>query len=99
MEGQGFALVVSPYLSSCARAKADEPQRNKALGDLDVSLQWMLTPNITEQFALLESSYVIIRIMQSFSDIESRDSEPWREKLMLTCMSFGGCKVALTPTA
>ncbi|CAF9909311.1 MAG: hypothetical protein HETSPECPRED_008940 [Heterodermia speciosa] len=54
---------------------------------------------IGQQFALLESSYVVIRILQSFSHIESRDAEPWREKLMLTCISLGGCKVALTPNA
>ncbi|KAL8792584.1 MAG: hypothetical protein Q9195_004807 [Heterodermia aff. obscurata] len=52
---------------------------------------------IGQQFALLESSYVVIRILQSFSHIESRDPKPWREKLMLTCISLGGCKVALTP--
>ena len=51
-----------------------------------------------EQFALAEVSYVTVRLMQTFSGIESRDSEPWREKMALTCTGFGGCKVVLTPS-
>lgn len=50
-----------------------------------------------EQFALMEASYVTVRLMQEFGGIESRDPEPWREKFSLTCMGLGGCKVVLTP--
>ncbi|KAI9811427.1 MAG: hypothetical protein M1827_005410 [Pycnora praestabilis] len=52
---------------------------------------------IGQQFALTEASYVTIRLMQEFSKVESRDDEPWREWLTLTCASYGGAKVALTP--
>ena len=50
-----------------------------------------------EQFALMEVSYVTVRLMQEFSGLESRDPEPWREKLSLACTGLGGCKVGLTP--
>ena len=56
----------------------------------------MLTDAV-EQFALMEASYITIRLMQEFKGIESRDPEPWRELLSLTCTGLGGCKVALTP--
>ncbi|KAL9076980.1 MAG: hypothetical protein Q9161_000613 [Pseudevernia consocians] len=52
-----------------------------------------------EQFALTEASYVTVRLLQEFPRIESRDPEPWREKLALTCTCLGGCKVALFPRA
>ena len=52
----------------------------------------------TEQFALTEASYLTVRLMQEFPRIESRDSEPWREKLTLTCTGLGNCKVALFPS-
>lgn len=50
-----------------------------------------------EQFALTEAAYITVRLLQEFDRIESRDSEPWREKITLTCTSLGGCKVSLTP--
>lgn len=50
-----------------------------------------------EQFALTEASYVTVRLVQQFPGIESRDPEPWREKLTLTCTVLGGCKVGLFP--
>ncbi len=52
-----------------------------------------------EQFALMETSYVTVRLMQEFEEIESWDPEPWRERLSLTCTGLGGCKVVLTPKA
>ncbi|KAF2235067.1 cytochrome P450 [Viridothelium virens] len=36
-----------------------------------------------QQFALTESAYVIVRLMQEFSDIEARDSAPFTEMLVL----------------
>lgn len=52
-----------------------------------------------EQFALTEVSYVTIRLLQEFSQLESRDPEPWRERMTLVCSNLGGCKVALLPRA
>ena len=51
-----------------------------------------------EQFALTEASYTIVRIIQEFPNIESRDSEPWTEHFHLTLSSANGTKVALTPS-
>ena len=50
-----------------------------------------------EQFALTEASYTTIRLLQEFKGIESRDKEPWRESLTLTCAGLGGAEVVLTP--
>ncbi|MCJ1316155.1 hypothetical protein MMC15_001475 [Xylographa vitiligo] len=52
---------------------------------------------IGQQLALTEAAYVTVRLMQEFSALESRDLEPWREKMNLTCTGYGGCKVVLTP--
>jgi cytochrome P450 len=46
-----------------------------------------------QQYALTETYYVTIRIMQRFRRLECRDPEPWREKVSVTCCSFGGTKV------
>ncbi|KAL8679374.1 MAG: hypothetical protein Q9186_004340 [Xanthomendoza sp. 1 TL-2023] len=51
---------------------------------------------IGQQFALTETSYITVRLLQEFDRIESRDQEVWREKLGLTCTGLGGCKVSLT---
>ncbi|KAL8709380.1 MAG: hypothetical protein Q9220_005874 [cf. Caloplaca sp. 1 TL-2023] len=50
---------------------------------------------IGQQLALTEASYISVRLLQEFDHIESRDPEPWREKLSLTCTGLGGCKVSL----
>ncbi|GLI72172.1 hypothetical protein PoHVEF18_000342 [Penicillium ochrochloron] len=52
---------------------------------------------IGQQFALTEAGYCIVRIMQEFEAMESRDSRPFEEALTLTLASFNGAKVALTP--
>jgi len=48
-----------------------------------------------EQFALAQAGYVTVRLLQEFEKVESRDEEPWREKISITCTGLGGCKVAL----
>ncbi|CAK1357084.1 Cytochrome P450 52A12 [Cercospora beticola] len=50
-----------------------------------------------QQFALTEASYTTVRLCQAFSSLEGRDPEPWTEGLTLTCTSFNGTKVILTP--
>jgi cytochrome P450 len=55
------------------------------------------TDSSVEQFALTEASYTTVRLMQEFGSIESRDSEPWTERLNLSCTGLNGCKVSLTP--
>ncbi|MCJ1355178.1 MAG: hypothetical protein MMC33_005169 [Icmadophila ericetorum] len=51
---------------------------------------------IGQQFALVETSYVVVRLMQCFDRIESANAEePWREKMTITCVGRGGCRVFL----
>ncbi|KAK4998888.1 hypothetical protein LTR66_001986 [Elasticomyces elasticus] len=48
-----------------------------------------------QQYALTETYYVTIRIMQHFRKIENRDDKPWMEKLSVTCCSWNGVQVGL----
>ncbi len=47
--------------------------------------------------ALTEASYVIVRILQEFRQIEGRDEREWTGEVQLTARNVNGCKVALTP--
>ncbi|KAL8879053.1 MAG: hypothetical protein Q9192_008315, partial [Flavoplaca navasiana] len=48
-----------------------------------------------EQFALTEASYTAVRLLQEFTGIESRDSQPWTERLGATVFSANGAKVSM----
>ncbi|KAG0645264.1 Cytochrome P450 monooxygenase himC [Hyphodiscus hymeniophilus] len=50
---------------------------------------------VGQQFALTEAGYTIVRLLQEFERIESRDSKPWYENLHLTLSSGNGVKAAL----
>ena len=52
---------------------------------------------IGQQFALTEAGYTIVRLLQEFESIESRDPEPILKRVGLTLSSANGAKVALTP--
>lgn len=52
---------------------------------------------IGQQFALTEAGYTIVRILQEFEAIESRDSKPFTELLSLTMCSLHGTQVGMTP--
>ncbi len=52
---------------------------------------------IGQQFALTEAGYTIVRLVQEFSQIESRDSREWVEGLHLTLSSGNPVQVALFP--
>ena len=54
---------------------------------------------IGQQFALLQASYITIRLLQSITSLESRDPKPWIEKIGLTATGLNGCKVAMTAKA
>jgi cytochrome P450 len=50
-----------------------------------------------QQFALLETSYVLVRFLQEYSGIEGPEKgEPWTENLTLTCCVSQGSWVKLT---
>lgn len=83
---------------------ADEFNPERWLGEKGLRTGWEYLPFnggpricIGQQLALTEASYTTVRLMQEFRQIESRDPEPWREMLTLTCVGAGGCKVSLTP--
>ncbi|CAF9934749.1 MAG: hypothetical protein HETSPECPRED_009343 [Heterodermia speciosa] len=50
---------------------------------------------IGQQFALTEASYTVVRLLQEFSGIESRDAQPWTESVGVTCTSANGAKIAM----
>ena len=52
---------------------------------------------VGQRYALTEVGYVLVRMVQEFQTVESRDPGPWVENLTLTLCSFNGTKVALTP--
>jgi cytochrome P450 len=50
---------------------------------------------VGQQFALTEAGYTIVRLLQTFEKIETRDTMPWVENLHLTLSSGNGTQVAL----
>ena len=44
--------------------------------------------------ALVEASYVIVRLMRDFGHIESRDDRDWTGQVQLTAKNANGCKIA-----
>lgn len=54
---------------------------------------------IGQQFALMEASFVTVRLMQEFGSIESKDTEPWMEQISMTVTGKNGAKVVLKSQA
>ncbi|KAL4931038.1 cytochrome P450 [Aspergillus undulatus] len=52
---------------------------------------------IGQRYALTEVSYVLVRMVQEFRALESRDPGPLEESLALTLFSRNGAKVGLIP--
>ncbi|KAF2019698.1 cytochrome P450 [Aaosphaeria arxii CBS 175.79] len=48
-----------------------------------------------QQYALTEAGYVLVRMVQEFAELESRDQGPWEESLTLTLCSRNGTMVGL----
>jgi len=49
-----------------------------------------------QQKAMMEASYVVVRMLQEFTGIQSRDEEKWKGNVQLTAKNANGCKIALT---
>ncbi|KAL9630576.1 MAG: hypothetical protein Q9164_006344, partial [Protoblastenia rupestris] len=47
--------------------------------------------------ALVEASFIVVKIMQEFRQIESRDDLDWTGQVQLTAKNANGCKIALKP--
>lgn len=45
----------------------------------------------------MEVSYTLVRLLQEFSGIESRDPEPWSEQLGIAYTNANGAKLSLKP--
>jgi cytochrome P450 len=52
--------------------------------------------HLKEQLALNQASYIIVRMLQTFSGLESRDDSPWVADYGITLAPHHGCKVSLT---
>ena len=50
---------------------------------------------IGQQFALLEASYTVVRLLQEFSRVESRDERPWVANVGATVSNANGVKVGI----
>lgn len=50
---------------------------------------------VGQQYALTEASYTIVRLLQTFGELENRDPKEWVEGYGLTLCSGEGTKVAL----
>ncbi|KAL8896090.1 MAG: hypothetical protein Q9207_007884 [Kuettlingeria erythrocarpa] len=53
-----------------------------------------LTFSTPEQYALMEVSYTMIRLLQVFPNIQSRDPDPWLESIGISLCNGNGAKVA-----
>lgn len=49
---------------------------------------------MTEQYALMEVSFTLIRFLQVFSNLKSRDPRPWLEAIGISLSNGNGAKVA-----
>ncbi len=52
---------------------------------------------IGQQFALMEVSYLTVRLVREFEKIEAVEKRPWVEKATIVATVNGGVKVRLTP--
>ena len=48
-----------------------------------------------ETFAMAEVAYTVVRLVQTFNVIESRDEKPWVEKLGLNLSCLNGVNLGL----
>jgi cytochrome P450 len=50
---------------------------------------------VGQQFALTEASYMIVRLLQEFGELEDRDGSVWTERFGLTLASSKGVNVVM----
>ena len=50
---------------------------------------------VKEQYAIIEASYVLVRILQTFGKIRNCDERVWREKMGLNLFNEHGVLVEL----
>lgn len=50
-----------------------------------------------QAYALTEAGYTVVRLVQTFREVEQRDFTPYKENVRLTASIFGGVHVGLIP--
>jgi len=50
---------------------------------------------IGQQFARIEVAYTVVRLLQCFTEVESRDGREWRERVGASCCNDNGVKVGM----
>lgn len=57
-----------------------------------------MTDGLTEAFAITLTEYVLVRLVQAFRSVESRDDNDWVEGMHMACTSANGAKVVMRAT-
>lgn len=47
------------------------------------------------QKALMETSYLVVRMLKTFDRIEARDEKDWQGEVQITAKNLHGCKIGL----
>jgi len=48
----------------------------------------------SEQYAIIEASYTLVRILQTFSRLESKNRDEWEERISMTLGNHNGVNVS-----
>jgi hypothetical protein len=62
-------------------------------------LAFQLIVTLAEELALNEASYIMVRLLQEFESISSKDAGAWQESIALFCSSKNVVKVSLRSKA
>jgi cytochrome P450 len=52
---------------------------------------------VGRQKALMETSYLVVKMLRAFQAVEPRDDRDWVGQVQITAKNLNGCKVALIP--
>jgi cytochrome P450 len=52
---------------------------------------------VGRQKSLMETSYLLVRLLRTFKTVEPRDDKDWVGHVQITAKNLNGCKVAMTP--
>jgi cytochrome P450 len=52
-----------------------------------------------QQKATMETSYIVVRMLQEFEEIKSEDDRPWQGQVALTAKNANGCLILVRPAS
>lgn len=52
-----------------------------------------------QQKATMETSYIVVRMLQEFEEIKSEDDRPWQGQVALTAKNANGCLISVRPAS